>query len=63
VDLVGVAEVADMLGLSRQRVHQLAAQQDFPPPVASLSAGLIWRRDDIRRWAKRVGRIIVDEQD
>jgi predicted DNA-binding transcriptional regulator AlpA len=57
VDLVGVAEVADMLGVSRQRVHQLATQQGFPDPIARLSAGLVWRRTDIKRWAIQDGRL------
>jgi predicted DNA-binding transcriptional regulator AlpA len=57
VDIVGVAEIADMLGVSRSRVHQLMAEHDdFPRPAASLSAGLIWRRSDIRAWMRRTGR-------
>jgi hypothetical protein len=40
LDLVGVAEVAELLGVSRQRVHQLIREQaGFPDPVAHLRAG------------------------
>jgi predicted DNA-binding transcriptional regulator AlpA len=57
LDLVGVAEVAEMLGVSRQRVHAIAATHpEFPEPVAELSAGKIWLRKDIAGWARHTGR-------
>ena len=40
-----------MLGVSRQRVYQLAARPDFPEPVATLAQGKIWSIDDIEKWA------------
>jgi hypothetical protein len=40
-----------MLGLSRQRVNQLIQSPDFPAPEAELSAGRIWTREAIERWA------------
>lgn len=50
-ELVGVAEISEMLGVSRQRVHQIAGEHDdFPLPVAELTAGRIWRRKDIEGW-------------
>ncbi|MDP1794290.1 MAG: hypothetical protein Q8K63_09160 [Acidimicrobiales bacterium] len=56
-ELVGVGEVAEILGVSRQRVHQLkAAHADFPEPLGRLRAGYIWRKQDIVRWAKQTGR-------
>jgi prophage regulatory protein len=56
LDLVGVAEIAAMLDLTTQRVDQLARTEGFPPPAAVISAGRIWLRKDIERWAKTVGR-------
>lgn len=50
VRLGGVHEVAEALGVSRQRVHQLAAHDAFPQPVAVLSAGSIWDLDAIDYW-------------
>lgn len=50
--LVGAAEVAEMLGLTRRRVNQLATEPDFPQPEAVLSAGKVWKRADIEKWAK-----------
>ena len=51
MDLVGVPEIADELGVSRTRVYQLTARKDFPKPVAKLMMGTIWKRQDIQRWA------------
>lgn len=39
-----------MLGVSRQRVHQLSRREDFPAPVAVLSAGSIWEREAVDVW-------------
>jgi predicted DNA-binding transcriptional regulator AlpA len=48
--LLGVAEIAAMLGLSRQRVNQLIQADDFPAPEAELSAGRIWSRAAVETW-------------
>jgi len=57
LDLVGVAEIAEMLGVSRQRVHQIVkADPTFPEPVADLSAGKIWARADVGEWIEAAGR-------
>ncbi len=50
-DLMGTAEVAAHLGLSRQRVLKLAQGPAFPKPLAVLSMGKVWRGSDIRTWA------------
>ncbi len=49
--LMGTAEVAGLLGVSRQRVLQLAQQTGFPQSVAVLKMGKIWRTEDVTRWA------------
>lgn len=51
-DLMGTAEVAALLGVSRQRVLKLAEKPDFPRPLAVLSMGKVWRGSQIRLWAK-----------
>lgn len=48
-----------MLGISRQRVQQLADRKDFPEPVAALTMGKVWRTSDIEMWAKETGRAVV----
>lgn len=54
--LVGAAEIAELLGISRQRVHQLATRDDFPKPIVRLSIGRVWERDEILAWMRRTGR-------
>lgn len=49
--LVGAAEAAKILGVTRQRVAQLAVTAGFPQPEVELSAGRIWSRHAIERWA------------
>jgi FtsZ-interacting cell division protein YlmF len=51
LDVVGVAEIAQLVGVSRQRVHELMRSDvTFPDPAAELSAGRIWHRHDIEQW-------------
>ena len=58
-DLVGVAEIAQMLGVTRQRVNAIAnTHADFPKPAAVLTAGRIWQRADVLVWAKAHQRVI-----
>lgn len=52
-ELVGIAEVADMLGVTRQRASALQGRDGFPAPVAKLRAGPVWRRGDLQRFADR----------
>lgn len=55
--VVGAAEIADLLGVSRQRVDQLTRRPDFPAPVAELASGRFWVRGEVERWAIDSGRI------
>lgn len=49
--LLGIAEMAALLGVSRQRVDQLSATHvDFPRPEAELAAGRIWSRAAVEGW-------------
>ena len=49
--LVGMAEIAEMLGVSRQRVSQLIeTYEDFPKPEVELSGGRVWSRTAIETW-------------
>lgn len=50
----GSAEVAAMLGVTRQRVRQLReTYPDFPPPVADLARGPIWHTEQIAAWQRK----------
>lgn len=58
VRLLGAAELAVTLGVSRQRVGQLAAKPWFPRPVARLTMGAVWELADIERMAAETGRTL-----
>lgn len=48
--LVGRAELAALWGVSRQRVAQLVAADDFPDPVGRANNGDVWLLDDCEAW-------------
>jgi len=59
--LAGTAEIAAMLGVSRQRVQQLVKRADFPEPYDVLAAGTrIWKRADVEAWARAHGRVVSE---
>lgn len=51
--LAGVAEVAELLGVTKQTALKYAARDDFPAPLDRLAAGPVWRRNHVETWAKR----------
>jgi len=52
-EVVGVAELAEMLGVSKQRVSFLAhSQSGFPRPFATLAAGPVWLKPTLLRFAE-----------
>jgi hypothetical protein len=53
-----MAQISAMLGVSRQRVGQLAENEGFPAPEVQLAAGRIWSREAIEKWAKATRREI-----
>ncbi len=59
-ELVGITEIARILGVSRQRASALRANARFPGPVAVLASGPVWRRNDLTRfeeqWSRKPGR-------
>ncbi|MGI8577764.1 MAG: helix-turn-helix transcriptional regulator [Nocardioidaceae bacterium] len=58
--LVSSPDVAEMLGVSRQRIHQLASTDGFPDPLYRLRTGPVWDAREIehfaRNWDRRPGR-------
>jgi len=60
-ELVSGPEAAKILGVNRQRVHQLATEHpDFPQPLYRLGVGSLWLRSAIEafaaRWERKPGR-------
>jgi hypothetical protein len=67
-ELVSGPEAAEILGVSVQRVHQLAAEHpDFPAPAYKLRAASLWLRADVvsfeKRWDRKRGRPRKGEED
>lgn len=60
--LVGSAEIGILLGVSRQRVHQLTRRADFPEPEVKLATGRVWKRADVEAWARTRGRLIYGSE-
>jgi prophage regulatory protein len=58
LDLVGRAELLQMLGISPTRLVQITTRPEysFPDPVAELIGGKIWLLADVKAWAERQGR-------
>jgi prophage regulatory protein len=50
LDLVGTAEIAEMLGVSRQHAYNISEKRGFPWPVAELKAGRFWLRSEVQAW-------------
>lgn len=60
-ELLAATDVAELLGVSRQRVHQLHSDHpDFPAPYQQLGSGSIWVRPAIEHfaatWQRKPGR-------
>jgi hypothetical protein len=58
--LAGVTEVAELLGVTRQRASALTTHPEAPAPVARLASGPIYVRNSWQRfaetWPRRAGR-------
>lgn len=58
--VIGVTELADMLGVSRQRASELARVDRFPKPFVELASGPVWLepnvKDFVATWERRPGR-------
>ncbi len=59
-ELMSAAEIAEELGIARQRVHQLRQNAAFPAPLAELRGGAVWDAAAVRKfaeeWERRPGR-------
>jgi hypothetical protein len=51
-DLLGLSEVADMLGWDRRRVATYSVRGLLPQPIAHLKCGQIWSRQQIEDYQK-----------
>lgn len=65
VNVLGLAELAQRWGISKQRVDEVVTKR--LPPWKRLSCGRLWLEPDIRRfeatWTRRTGVHIGKEED
>jgi predicted DNA-binding transcriptional regulator AlpA len=52
-NLVGITEIAAILGVSSRTAHRLVNRKDFPKPVHKLRSGRVWDRAAVKAWAKQ----------
>ena len=48
--VLGISEIGEQLGVSRQRASQIARRRDFPRPYAVLACGPVWLEPNVRRF-------------
>jgi predicted DNA-binding transcriptional regulator AlpA len=51
-DVLRMTDVAEILGVSVQRVQQLNKAGRLPEPAKRDQVGPLWRKKDIERWAR-----------
>lgn len=51
LDLVGITEIAGMLGVPRSTIRVWRVRGRLPVPATELACGPIWFREDIEEWA------------
>jgi chromosome partitioning protein len=57
-DLVGIAEIADMVGVTGQAVNNWRVRYEtFPKAVVELRATPVFREQDIVKWLISTGRL------
>jgi predicted DNA-binding transcriptional regulator AlpA len=50
---IRLVEIAELLGVTKQRAHQIAEEKGFPAPLAEDARSRVWSRYEVQRWAKR----------
>lgn len=49
-ELAGLAELADILGVTKRTALRYTKRDGFPQPIATLAATPVWRTEDLIRW-------------
>ena len=53
--MLGAGDLSPLMGVSRSQVTELATQEWFPPPMARLNRGDVWKMLDIQQMAAQTG--------
>jgi prophage regulatory protein len=59
--LMGTAEIADRLGVTRQRAYQISRTKTFPDSFDDVSAGSFWLSSDVEKWIAENRAKLVDD--
>ncbi len=52
-NLLGIAEIADLAGVTKQAVSNWRVRYDnFPRPIQNLQSGSVWEREKVEAWVK-----------
>jgi predicted DNA-binding transcriptional regulator AlpA len=51
--VVRLIEIAELLGVTKQRAYQIAEEKGFPAPLGEDARGRVWSRYEVQVWAKR----------
>lgn len=58
--VVGTAEIAELLGVTKQRASVITQREDFPKPIVKLASGPVWRAGAVATfkegWSRKPGR-------
>lgn len=50
-ELMSMTEIRELLGVVRQRAHEIARYPGFPQPIGKVGRLNIWDGTAVRRWA------------
>jgi predicted DNA-binding transcriptional regulator AlpA len=63
MNLVGIAEIAQIAGVSRQVVNNWNVRDvSFPRPIAQLACGQIWDQEEILAWLMKQDRLDMERR-
>lgn len=48
--LLGLAEIADLYGISKTSANAWTRRHDFPNPITKLAMGPVWDQDEVIAW-------------
>ena len=57
--VVGMSEVADLMGVKLRTVHQWRFRGVLPAPDFTVNDGPAWKVTTIQKWAKSTGRTMM----
>jgi hypothetical protein len=52
-DLVGLADIARLLGVTVRTAQKYIERPDFPEPLGRIAAGRVWLKADVATWAAK----------